>query len=402
MVRIFMSFSVLHFYTLLATLIVPILLLSALTIAILRTRRYTPIIPPSEFAPHCAIILPCKGAHKDLATNITSFCNLTYPHYTLTLVVESNDDSAVPIIQECISNTPKAQLVVAGITTSCGQKNHNLIEAVKHTSDSEILIFADSDIKLSPSWIQDLIAPLSNESITVATGFRWLSPGTSHIGSLVHSFQNVVLYSFFSVSSWLMNVGVWGGSMAIRKKDYEALNIAQEWARTSVDDMSLSQILKKAKAQTSLVYTAITTTTDTLQHVSQTVAWYERQTMYLKAHQKTEWFLSMLIVGATLCTYALGVGGMLLLPFSPQEASILLLPFSVFLLLIMLAATLASLIKPLHFHYRFILAAPFSLFITVIAMARTLFTNTITWSGVRYTIAFKNGTVSHVSRGEKL
>ena len=378
--------------------IFPFIFLGAVLFALFKTRRYSKKELSAGFNPSCAVILPCKGSSDTLAQNITSFLDLDYHNYSLTLVVESDTDAALPVIYKAIEGHKSTNVVIAGLTTQCGQKNHNLIEAVKLLPPTDILIFADSDIKLSPQWIQELIAPLQNDAITVTTGFRWLSPGTNSLGSLTHSFQNLILYSFFSISSATTNTGVWGGSMAMRFQDYHELGVPQVWGKTSVDDMSLARILKQQRKRTEFVYSAVTFTHDTLTTVPGVLNWYERQTMYLKAHQKAEWSLSMLIVFSSLLTYTLGSIGAILLLLNHSLSYSLLSSFLVFVIPIFLSALIAPLIKPIAHYPLFVLMAPVSYILTILAMARTPFTRIITWSGVKYRVRFKDGTVSSVSR----
>ena len=184
----------------------------------------------------------------------------------------------------------------------------------------------------------------------------------------------------------------------MRFQDYHELGVPQVWGKTSVDDMSLARILKQKRKRTEFVYSAVTFTHDTLTTVPSVLNWYERQTMYLKAHQKAEWSLSMLIVFSSLLTYTLGSIGAILLLLNHSLSYSLLSSFLVFVIPIFLSALIAPLIKPIAHYPLFVLMAPVSYILTILAMARTPFTRIITWSGVKYRVRFKDGTVSSVSR----
>ncbi len=380
-----------------AIIIVQFLLLQSAIFALWKKKSYRAVVDQTT-NPRCTIILPCKGTPTNFKENITSFFKLDYANYEVLLAVESENDSAVPIIKEVIRSDKRGKLIVAGLTHSCGQKNHNLIEAVKQANNPNILLFADSDIKLFPHWIETMITPLEKEDITAVTGFRWLYSSNRDIGAHAHSYQNYLLFSLFSVSSATMNTGLWGGSMAIAKKDFEALNIAEVWGKTSVDDMSLSALLKKERVKTHFSYDCITPTDDTINSFPNTIRWFTRQVMYLKAHQKVEWGITMIICLILSIAY-------LLVPYSLIQmglgnsfwhnggfASLFLFGSTIF------NSLLFSFMGRAKHPLLFSLFSPLSLISVLWGVWGTLFTNTIIWSGVKYNIRFRDGSVTKVER----
>jgi ceramide glucosyltransferase len=345
----------------------------------------------------CAIILPCKGANSNLEENIRSFYNLNYSNYKLFITVESENDSAIPIIKKIIEEEKSGELVIAGEATKCGQKNHNLLAAVKKTTDAEILIFADSDIKLFPSWITALTAPL-NEDVTAVTGFRWLYSSKSSLGDLANVFQNIILYILFSLSSATLNIGLWGGSMAIRKKDFVRLDVEKVWGETTVDDMSLSQILTKNGEKSLLAYDCITPTSDTISSYIGATKWFRRQVMYLKAHQKLQW--SLAIFAALVFILSL-----LTLPYSIFKtingSSILESGILIGVMALLAPAILVAIARKIGNignDVKSIIFAPISMISTIVAIALTLTNNTIIWSGIKYKFRLKTGVVTKVER----
>ena len=191
--------------------------------------------------PRCAVVLPAKGICKDFEHNLEEYCNLDYPDYQLIVSVESETDSAVPVIQRVAAKHAKLKLIVAGLTWDCSQKNHNMLEAIKQAGDVDVYVFGDADIPPRADWLAGMILPLSSGKITAATGFRWLLPPHGTIGELSHANINLFIEVLFGTVS-LLRLGsiVWGGSMAIRRKDFEELDVAGKWGRSGVDDISLA------------------------------------------------------------------------------------------------------------------------------------------------------------------
>ena len=187
-------------------------------------KRYRPKFD-SSYQPRCSIILPCKGIPQNFEENIRSFYELDYKDYEVIFTVESEDDPCVPVIKKVIEEKSSGSLAVAGITTTCSQKNHNMIAAVDIANDPEVYVFADSDIKLLRDWLKELILPLSKPDISVASGFRWLYSSTGKMGEMTNAYQNSMLLVLFSSASFINDTGLWGGSMAMKKKDFEELGV---------------------------------------------------------------------------------------------------------------------------------------------------------------------------------
>ncbi|MBN1981986.1 MAG: glycosyltransferase [Chitinivibrionales bacterium] len=352
----------------------------------------------ASFKPACSVILPCKGVPKDFEANIHSFMKLDYDRYEVIFCVESQQDAAVPYIKKLMATDSRAKLVVAGITKSCSQKNFNMLAAIRKATDtSDVYVFADSDIQLYPHWLDELVRPLSDTSITVTSGFRWLYPSRGTLGQIANSYQNFILLVFFSVASFFKDIGLWGGSMAIRRTDFEQLKVKDYWAQTVVDDMSLSRLIMKNSKKTIMVSSCITPTNDALETLRQSTMWFKRQVMFLKAYQRSQWFAALGLVFACLVL-------LILLPFSVIVSSLTHHSFSstggpAGLMFIAGNCCIGMLSPFLGKHpvlFRSILFQPVSLATVVSGILGTVFSNTVKWSGFKYTL--QKGKVVSVER----
>ncbi len=348
-----------------------------------------------SYQPRCSVILPCKGVPHNFENNIRSFFHLDYPAYEVIFTVESNDDPCVPIIKKVMQDEPSAHLTVAGITTTCGQKNHNMIAALDIAHDPEVFVFADSDITLSSDWLKELVLPLSSNKITVSSGFRWLYSSTGTIGAMVNSYQNSLLLVLFSAASFIQDIGLWGGSMAMRKKDFDELGVRECWAQTVVDDMSLSRLIMKHAKKSIMVSTCIIPTDDTLPTIKQSIQWFHRQVMFLKAYQKKTWVIAILVVLS-------GLSLQILLPVSLIVSLMTSKTFFqaggfsslVFIFGTMSTALFYPLLGKHPNMFRLILLQQISLFTMLFGTIKTLFTNTVEWSGFWYKLNFRGKVVS--------
>jgi cellulose synthase/poly-beta-1,6-N-acetylglucosamine synthase-like glycosyltransferase len=352
-----------------------------------------------SYTPFCSVLLPCKGIPKDLENNLGGFLELDYPNYEVIFVTESETDPAVPYIKKVTEGYKNARHVVAGHAVSCAQKNHNILAAYKQVSPStEVLVFADSDIKPARHWLQELILPLADSKVTVTSGFRWLYSSRGNMGEMTHSYVNIFMYVLFNFSCYFGGVGLWGGSMAIRKKDFEEMSVPERWGRAAVDDISLSQIVLKKRKKAVVVPQCVTHSDDLIQTVKGTVTWFQRQMMYFKYYLRPLWIVAfpleimmlvylLLLPGAGALSISdrwtfLGLGGGAALVFYIGE-----------LMTILLYPMLGAMPK---FH-KFVFYSPFIRLTHVISYFMTFLNNTIIWSGIKYYITFR-GDVTKVER----
>jgi len=356
--------------------------------------RYRP-----EQTPRCSVVVPCKGVTRGFEQNIRAFLQMDYPAYEVLFVVEDETDLSVPRIRDVIRGSDRARLVVAGLATACAQKNHNLLAGVRGARDAEVYVFADADIGPRPGWLRELLLPLSDPRVIVTTGFRWLYAERPRLGGMVHNSINIFLYVLLSTASFVAEMGLWGGSMALRKRDFDELDVAGLWGRTVVDDISLSSRVAATGRSAIMVPAAVTCSDDLIQSVRGGVRWFERQIMFLKAYHHRTW-----LFGAT----PIALLGGALIAWLPVAALLSISPHRSFLALggaasvlfcggEAVTAMLYPLIGQVRSPVRFAAMQPLMRTAHAVSLIRTVFTNAVTWSGVRYHLD-RRGTVRRVER----
>jgi ceramide glucosyltransferase len=365
---------------------------------VLYKKVFRPRFDPS-FRPSCTVIVPCKGgATKNFEENLKSFLRFSYDNYQVIYTVESESDGAVAQIRDVITGNPRASLVIAGLATACGQKNFNQLAAVKKANNPDVYVFADVDISPRPEWLSEIILPLSDPAIAVTTGFRWLHAERGTLGQQAHFYMNSFLYTIYSTASFMGSVGLWGGSMAMRRKDFEALGVAARWNETVVDDSSLSQIIKKQKRKSILVPTCITHTDDLIDSVRDATRWFERQMMFLKLYQRTLWVVAMPIIAVTFLTILWLPVAIVVGLFTPVSFFAAGGGASLFLLVGKLAVDLMyPALGAMPRLGSFVMLQPAALCVFLLSCIRTAFKRTIVWSGIRYHLSF-TGKVTGLER----
>ena len=203
------------------------------------------------------LIVPCKGLDSDFQNNITSFFDQDYKNYLLWFVVGDESDPAYSELNKLknqLSQTSKAknvQIFIAGKSQSCSQKIHNLLYCYERIGDDiEVLAFADSDACVRNDWLSQLVYPLRQSKIGVATGYRWFIPSKNNLATLALSAVNAKVVQLLGNTRFNQ---AWGGSMAICVDVFRRLGIDKIWSKALSDDLSLSTAVKKAGMKVAFV-----------------------------------------------------------------------------------------------------------------------------------------------------
>ncbi len=212
--------------------------------------------PLPTFTPFVSVIAPCRGLDEGFYENIAELFNQAYPTYEIIFVTDRADDPALSVIEavrEQVADAawheasyPVTHSVVAGQAEESGQKVHNLRAGVSRVdARCEVLVFVDTDARPHVRWLASLVAPLIDEAIGAATGYRWFIPVRGGLASHLRSVWNA------SIASALGARGdknfCWGGSTAIRKATFERLSIAERWRGSVSDDFTITRVLQEAR-----------------------------------------------------------------------------------------------------------------------------------------------------------
>lgn len=216
--------------------------------------------PKSDYAPFCSIIVPCRGLDEGLIENLSALFRQDYPHYEVIFVVDDRKDRAVSAIEKVSGAGKKsAEIVIAGKAESESQKVHNLRQAISQVSaKSEVFVFVDSDARPAEDWLRNLVAPLQDEKIGCATGYRWFVQKRGGFSSHLRVAWNASIASALGAN--LNGNFCWGGSMAMRRETFERLNMRERWRGTLSDDFAVTRALKQAKLPIYFVPQCLTAT----------------------------------------------------------------------------------------------------------------------------------------------
>lgn len=156
---------------------------------ILFTRQFfasTPQITDPNDAP-VSILVPVCGVDAGAWENWSSLCTQNYQEYEVLFGVKDFDDPAVPVLKELVAKfSDRARLFVGLEPRGINHKDSNLsylLEEAKH----EVIIFADSDIRVNADYIRTVTAPLSDKEVGMVT-CAYVGRNPESLGAALASF----------------------------------------------------------------------------------------------------------------------------------------------------------------------------------------------------------------------
>jgi ceramide glucosyltransferase len=131
-------------------------------------------LPPRNdaFVPPVSILKPVRGIDSEAYENFSSYCRLNYPTYEIIFAVIDPGDPVVPVIKKLQQDFPKTRIRLATSVERLGQNNKisNLYRLVKE-AQYELLVMSDSDVRVGPDYLRELVATFANPNVGAVTSF---------------------------------------------------------------------------------------------------------------------------------------------------------------------------------------------------------------------------------------
>jgi ceramide glucosyltransferase len=235
--------SIFYFLAIVQILVGLYLLLQGLQwLAYARRRAST---DPGFYAPHTAVLCPCKGLEPGLERNLTALTEFDHQNYEVFFILASESDPAHSIVKRvATASRRKAHVIIAGAPQGCGEKVNNLRAAMEQLpAEFEFVVFADSDGRPGRSWLQKLVAPLNDPRIGATTTMRWLIPNRGNLATALLACWNAPVVTMLSEKGKNF---CWGGGTAIRRSVFDQIGVLEDWRNSVSDDFSMTRALQRA------------------------------------------------------------------------------------------------------------------------------------------------------------
>ncbi|MDR2757261.1 MAG: glycosyltransferase family 2 protein [Planctomycetaceae bacterium] len=238
--------------------------------------------PSGEFVPKTMVLLTLRGVDPFLKRCLEGLLTQDYPNYTIRLIVDHPEDSALNVAKEIVEvhHADNVEFIVVDEHfETCTLKCNSLYHAVASLDLSyEVVVILDADTNPHQGWLRQLVEPLSDSRFAAATGQRWYIPDTPNSGSLVRYLWNAAAV----VQLYLYRIA-WGGSLALRRDLFTQGNLLDSWKTAFTDDAAISESIKRVGSKTAFVPSLfmVNRETCTLQSFHR---WVKRQLLCAKLH----------------------------------------------------------------------------------------------------------------------
>ncbi|HJT89840.1 MAG TPA: glycosyltransferase [Bryobacteraceae bacterium] len=330
--------------------------------------------------PPASVIVPVRGYDEGLRENLQALAALDYPDYELLVVAREAADIPPGVLPH------RAKIVLAhGADPHTGEKVQNLAAAVRATRKrSQIFAFADSDGCVTRRWLRALAAPLAEEGVGAATGYRWFLPERPRFWALLRAVWDAVPAGMLGSGD---NRFAWGGAMALRKETFFEARLLEHWKHTVSDDYALAAAIHAAGLSIAYAPGALVPCLDSI-CARRFFAWTRRQMLITRIYNPRLWWPGL----AAHFFYCGGMAASVAAIWSGRGVGIWTLA----------AQLLPGMVKGLRraararaalpeyagwfrrFAWVYAAGAPLATWMWLIAMVSSSFGDTIEWRGYRY------------------
>ncbi len=129
-------------------------------------------------SPKVTVFKPLCGVEPETYDCLRSFCDQDYPDFQVLFGVADSDDPVIAIVEQLQREFPQRdlRLVIDRRQHGSSRKISNLINMMPLASH-EYLLLADSDVRVRPDYLTNVIAPLLDPDVGIVTcPYRGVSP----------------------------------------------------------------------------------------------------------------------------------------------------------------------------------------------------------------------------------
>ncbi|MFI4848447.1 MAG: glycosyltransferase [Gimesia chilikensis] len=195
----------------------------------------------SSYTPSAAVVLSLRGNDPFLADCLQGLLNQDYPAYQVKIIVDHIDDPAFAFVTQYLAEHehPHCDVSIREVSNGvCGLKNASLVQAIREVdNDVEVLAWLDADVIPHRGWLRELVSPLQDPEVGVASGIRWYAPRHANPGTMVrHAWNTAAMMQMVALEI------PWGGSIALSREIFTHPQLTNSFSRMLWDDTGLKVI----------------------------------------------------------------------------------------------------------------------------------------------------------------
>jgi ceramide glucosyltransferase len=212
--------------------------------------------PPAatRFSPPVTVLKPLRGDDGYLYENLRSFCVQDYPAYEVTFGVQDSCDPAVVVVERLIREIPDVsmRLVVDERRVGTNPKINNVVNLVGHAKH-DTLILSDSDMRVTPSYLRAVVAPLEDSAVGLVTCLYYGVAPRGVVSRLGAMFINEWLFPAALVSTRIGRLRhAFGATIGCRRGTLRAIGGFEAVADHLADDYMLGWLTSRRDLRVAL------------------------------------------------------------------------------------------------------------------------------------------------------
>jgi ceramide glucosyltransferase len=216
-----------------------------------RWRRRPQDASTAPFTP-VTILKPVCGLEPNLESNLRSFCQQDFPAAVQVIIgARSADDPAIAVARRVAASLPDRDItIVTGAYTLGANQKVNTLARMYGAARHDLIVIADSDIHVGPTYLQRVVAPLADPSVGIVTCLYRGAPTASlwsRLGALAQDewyIPSVLVAVAFGSSAFCA-----GATMALRRDVFDAIGAFDALAPYLADDYELGARVRQLGLQ---------------------------------------------------------------------------------------------------------------------------------------------------------
>lgn len=194
-----------------------------------------------SFQPPLSILKPLHGVDFASYENYASFCHQHYPaEYEILFAVNDQSDPAAAVVRRLIGDFPQREIkLLVGAEYFGANRKVNSLARLAREAKYEVLALSDGDVRVTPQYLQNMVAPLQDPAVGAVTSFyrgiaqKNLGAEFEAIGASSAFFAGVLMAawtegvkfalgaSIATTKTWLKKIGGFEEIAAFLADDYE-------------------------------------------------------------------------------------------------------------------------------------------------------------------------------------
>src|SRR5450631_1536348 len=215
-----------------------------------------------SFQPPVSILKPLHGVDFASYENYASFCHQHYSaEYEILFAVNEQSDPAAAVVQRLIADFPQREIkLLIGAEYFGANRKVNSLARLAREAKYEVLALSDGDVRVTPQYLQNVVAPLQDPAVGAVTSFyrgiaqKNLGAEFEAIGASSAFFAGVLM------AVWTEGVKfALGASIATTKTWLRKIGGFQEIAVFLADDYEIGRRVAEAGGRVALSHETVWT-----------------------------------------------------------------------------------------------------------------------------------------------